>query len=110
MRTEDEQLIVDNFWERVYTVCKSKHINISELCEHIGLVRTYISSAKSRGRSLTIERAVSIAKYLNVSLDYLLTGEKTFPSNNPYSISLPVRIYKDPTLLHLVLKNLILVL
>lgn len=68
--------------ERVKSICKEKKIPISKLERDLGYSNGYIGQL--RKGVFPTDRLVDIANYLNVSTDYLLTGEekeKPAPTN-----------------------------
>lgn len=66
-----------NTVDRVKAICKERKIAISKLEKELGLPNASIAGLK-RGE-ISSDRVVKIAKYFNVSTDYLLTGkEKTY--------------------------------
>lgn len=64
-----------NSVERVKSICKEKKIPISKLERDLGYSNGYIGQL--RKGVFPTDRLVDIANYLNVSTDYLLTGEET---------------------------------
>lgn len=63
-----------NSVERVKSICKEKKIPISKLERDLGYSNGYIGQL--RKGVFPTDRLVDIANYLNVSTDYLLTGEE----------------------------------
>ena len=63
-----------NSVERVKSICKEKKIPISRLERDLGYSNGYIGQL--RKGVFPTDRLVDIANYLNVSTDYLLTGEE----------------------------------
>ena len=64
-----------NFSERLEFLLKSKQIKQADLADFCDIRRATISEWKSRGTMPSAEIAIKIAKRLDVSLDFLLTGE-----------------------------------
>ena len=64
-----------NSVERVKSICKEKKIPISKLERDLGYSNGYIGQL--RKGVFPTDRLVDIAAFLNVSTDYLLTGEET---------------------------------
>lgn len=60
--------------ERVKSICKEKKIPISKLERDLGYSNGYIGQL--RKGVFPTDRLVDIANYLNVSTDYILTGEE----------------------------------
>lgn len=63
-----------NSVERVKTICKERKIPISKLERDLGYSNAYISQL--RKGTFPDDRLKEISKYLNVSVDYLMTGEE----------------------------------
>ena len=62
-----------NAVERVKTICKERKIPISKLESDCGFANGYISQL--RKGVFPDDRILKIAEYLNVSVDYLVTGK-----------------------------------
>ena len=60
------------FARRVYELRKKKHMSQKELGEVLGLTSKSISTIESGLRSTTIEKLILLAKFFEVSADYLL--------------------------------------
>lgn len=63
-----------NSVERVKAICKERKIPISKLERDLGYSNAYISQL--RKGTFPDDRLKEIAKYLNVSVEYLMTGEE----------------------------------
>lgn len=63
-----------NSVERVKTICKDRKIPISKLERDLGYSNAYISQL--RKGTFPDDRLKEIANYLNVSVDYLMTGKE----------------------------------
>ena len=63
-----------NSVERVKAICKERKIPISKLERDLGYSNAYISQL--RKGTFPDDRLKEIAKYLNVSVDYLMTGKE----------------------------------
>ena len=63
-----------NAVERVKTICKERKIPISKLESSCGFANGYIGQL--RKGVFPDDRILKIAEYLNVSVDYLVLGEK----------------------------------
>ncbi len=57
---------------RVKKLRKQKNLNQKELGEALGLTQTTISGIESGARTTTIEKLILLAKFFDVSTDYLL--------------------------------------
>lgn len=65
--------------ERVKAICKERKIPISRLEKELGYANGYIGQL--RKGVFPDDRLVSIANYLNVSAEFLLTGEEKAPAS-----------------------------
>ena len=67
-----------NLHENIYALCNERGITPGALCGELGFRRSVLSDLKNgRKKSLDTTTLMKIAEYFNVSVDYLLTGEKT---------------------------------
>ena len=57
---------------RIKTLRREKKMNQQELGEALGLTQTAISAIENGSRTTTIEKLILLAKFFNVSTDYLL--------------------------------------
>lgn len=62
-----------NTVERIKSICKERKLPISKLEKDLGFSNAYISQLKKG--SVPDDRLILIAKYLNVSTTYLMTGK-----------------------------------
>lgn len=62
--------------ERMFLVMQEKKIKSVELAELLGIHKGVISKWKSRNTNPPSEFIVPICEFLNVSIDFLLTGEE----------------------------------
>ena len=67
-----------NSVERVKAICKERRIPISKLERDLGYSNAYISQL--RKGTFPDDRLKEIAQYLNVSIDYLMTGSEIEPN------------------------------
>ena len=58
--------------ERIRTLRKSKSISQAKLAEHLGLTKGAVNSWESDSTQPTLIYIMKLAKYFNVSSDYLL--------------------------------------
>ena len=65
-----------NITQRIFHLLNIQNKKQSELAEYVGISRSAISDWKSKGTTPTAEFLVKICEFLNVSLDYLLTGQE----------------------------------
>ncbi len=90
-----------NAVERVRSICKERKIPISKLESDLGFGNAYISGLK-RGM-FPSDRLKAIAKYLNVSDDYLITGKERSPEI-PKQAELLAKITNDKNLFNAIEK------
>lgn len=69
------KIISENIVDRIDRILELQHLNRPVLTENIGITNTALSHWKSRKSNPKIETVYSIAKFLNVSMEYLITGE-----------------------------------
>lgn len=63
--------IIDN-------LCKQKGITVTQMCRELGISRSIMSELSSgRTMRLSAKNSALVAKYLGVSVEYLLTGGDT---------------------------------
>lgn len=67
-----------NCVERVKSICKERKIPLSKLEKDLGFANAYVSQLKKG--TFPADRLALIANYLNVSVEYLLTGEAKTPA------------------------------
>lgn len=88
-----------NIAQRIFELLKIQSKKQSELAEYVGISRAAISDWKSKGTSPTAEYLVKICEFLDISLDYLLTGVEPMPKElAPDEVEL-VELYRklEPT-------------
>lgn len=75
MKANEEYIL--KFWKRIDTLTNSKGVTLKELCQRAEI--NYGSMRRQRTLVIYpgVSELISIAKNLNTSLDYLLTGENT---------------------------------
>lgn len=67
-----------DFYTRVKDLCKARGISISELTEKIGLSRPQVyQNWKSRDILPSVDYCLFIARALNTSVEFLITGIDT---------------------------------
>lgn len=67
------------FAERLERLIKERKLTQVAVADSVGIRRPTISDWKKNGSYPTADVAVKIAKLLNVSVEYLVTGEDTNP-------------------------------
>ena len=63
-----------NFWERVENLLDQKGINKKTLASEAGIDSSNISKGLKSGGSPSADTAVKIAKFLDTTVEYLVTG------------------------------------
>jgi transcriptional regulator with XRE-family HTH domain len=73
-----------NFWERVENLIEQKGINKKTLAAEAGIDSSNISKGLKSGGSPSADTAVRIAKFLDTSVEYLVTGNdaKSAPADS----------------------------
>lgn len=86
--------------DRIKEACTKKNVSISRLERECGFSNGYIRVMK--GGSMSAERLQKIATYLNVSFDWLLTGEEKEEQGgyyiDPEAAEMAQRIYDNEDL------------
>ncbi len=80
MKSEDKLKDNDRFWERVKTLIKERHITQEALAKEIGTDYGSLKQQIFHSRMPYADVATKIAKALNTSVEYLVTGIE--PSND----------------------------
>ena len=62
----------DIFAKQVFELRKARGISQEKLGKAVGLSHKAISTIESGARSTTIEKLIALARYFEVSIDYLL--------------------------------------
>lgn len=75
------------FWKHIETALQASNISESELSKRIGLTQASITGWKLRGAIPNAEIAYKVAKTLNTSVEYLLSGnEPKLRSGNKFLV------------------------
>ena len=68
---------MNKMYELIEELCKSKETNITQMCKLTGIPRSVFSELKSgRTKQLSNKYLPLVAKFFNVSIDYLLGNEQ----------------------------------
>ncbi len=97
-----------DFWKRVDELRNGK--TVKKICEDLGLKYTRIRDNRSEERYPNRDDMVAIAKYLETTVDYLMTGihirpvdnlcpEARYVQESPEARLLVSQVMKDPALL-----------
>lgn len=81
-----------NTVERVKSICKERKIAISKLEKDCGFGNAYIAGLKKG--SIPDDRLKTISEYLNLSVDYLITGKES-PLYTDKNADLLIKITKN---------------
>lgn len=74
------------FYENIYKICREKKTTPTTVLKALGYSSGNVSKWKS-GSVPNIDMAYHIANYLDVSLDYLITGSEKKDTHNHISIN-----------------------
>ncbi|MBE6781261.1 MAG: helix-turn-helix transcriptional regulator [Ruminococcaceae bacterium] len=75
---------------RIESLCKSRGINVTEMCKRLSIPRASLTDFKmGRRRSVSASTLQKIAEYFSVSVEYLLTGENA----NTNDINLKIALF-----------------
>lgn len=81
--------------ERIKTLCKEKkNISITTL-EHI---LEYSNGSLSKAKDIPSSRVMEIANFLDVSIDFLMTGKEPEPDFSDESAHLVAKLVREPEL------------
>ena len=81
---------MNEVYNRIEALCKSKSINITTLCKRCSIPRASLTDFKmGRNKSLSASTLQKIAEYFSVSVEYLLSGE----APNTDSINLKIAFF-----------------
>ena len=65
-----------SFWVRVDSLLRQRNINIGEMCLRTNISYNTLITQRTRKSIPKIEQLCDMAKALNTSLDYLVTGQE----------------------------------
>lgn len=74
--------------ERMFAELESQGKTIQSLCNYIGITSSVIANWKSRSEFPPAKYIVTICEFLDVSADYLLSGNNKFQNLEPNQIKL----------------------
>ena len=88
-------------WEIFEQLLQEKGLTAYQVCRDLNIAQSTISNWQNRRNIVGSELALRLAKYLDVSVDYLLTGnEKTrYYANDESTINAQKLVHKYRTLL-----------
>ena len=73
--------------QRIFEELKKQGKKQKDLAEHIGISTSAVSDWKKKGTNPASENIYAIADFLNVSTDYILTGNERTPLSKSVDIS-----------------------
>jgi len=62
--------------QRIFELLKAKHKSKAELARYLGIRPTTVTEWDTKGKKPSVEYVSRISEFLEVSCDYLLTGEE----------------------------------
>lgn len=71
------EIIINGFWNRIKELLKEQNKTQIELCELCGLNLHAFRNKIALGTNPNVIDAYKIARYLNTSVEYLVTGKET---------------------------------
>lgn len=71
--------------ERIFEIMKQKKLRASDLANYLQISPSTISDWKTKGNTPSADLIYKIAKFLDVTTDYLLTGEEVSMDINSFS-------------------------
>lgn len=80
--------------QRIFAILKEKKLKQKELAQKTGISESAISDWKKKGTNPAAENISAIADFLEVSLEYLVTGKEKSPSLSEDELEL-LTYYKD---------------
>lgn len=80
---------MNEVYERIEALCKSRGMNITEMCKVCSIPRASMTDFKmGRNKTLSAATLKKIAEFFSCSVEYLLTGELITPDNQSLKIGL----------------------
>lgn len=85
---------MNSFWDNV--ACELDYLGMTNkaLAQKVGITASNIGKGQKQGSCPSAETAVKIAKVLGVSVEYLVTGNKSSPKNSLEEAELALHLYK----------------
>ena len=68
--------------QNLNSILKERKITQKELCQQIGITESKLSYWLTKGKSIPSEYIIPICEYLNISPNFLLTGQEYNPDNH----------------------------
>lgn len=85
---------MNSFWDNVAAELDYLGMTNKALAEKVGITASNIGKGQKQGSCPSAETAVKIAKVLDVSVEYLVTGKKSAPKNSLQESEVALHLYK----------------
>lgn len=80
---------MNEVYDRIESLCKSRSMNITEMCKICGIPRASMTDFKmGRNKTLSAATLKKISEYFSTSVEYLLSGSLVTPDNQALKIGL----------------------
>ena len=80
---------MNEVYDRIESLCKSRNMNITEMCKICGIPRASMTDFKmGRNKTLSAATLKKISEYFSTSVEYLLSGALVTPDNQALKIGL----------------------
>ncbi len=80
---------MNEVYERIEALCKSRGINITEMCKACSIPRASLTDFKmGRNKSLSAATLKKISEYFSCTVEYLLSGALQAPDNESLKMGL----------------------
>lgn len=76
MNTDNKSMNDSPYWNRVKELLKNKHMTQVDLCQKTGIIIGTMKGWQVNNRLPGSEESVQIAKTLDTTVEYLVTGEE----------------------------------
>ena len=73
----EKEFSIEDFWERVKKLCKFMSVSQKDFALGMGLKSHTIQNQINHNIHPRLDQLIKMAEYLNISLDYLITGKET---------------------------------
>lgn len=83
MRGERKEFFMTEFAERINEILDDKGLKRADLVRELEIPEATVRSWFNRGSLPSVDLGFKVAKFLGVSIAYLLTGEKDVDSSKP---------------------------
>lgn len=98
---------MNGIYERITKLCNEKEISGYKLAKDLGMRPSFLTDLKAgRQKGLSAAKANAVAKYLGVTVSYLLTGEEEKPATITGDGSVDEETFKRKELANSLFANL----